>query len=102
MLAYEGLVRIAPTVGARVGQAAALAEARGVGRALAALDAMPPAGIAGYQPYWALRAHLLAMLGRTAEAARAYTRAIALSEDAATREFHAGREEKIPRVLGSE
>jgi RNA polymerase sigma-70 factor (ECF subfamily) len=51
MLAYEGLVRIAPTVGARVGQAAALAEARGVGRALAALDAMPPAGIAGYQPY---------------------------------------------------
>jgi predicted RNA polymerase sigma factor len=42
------------------------------------------------------------MLGRTAEAARAYTRAIALSEDAATREFRAGREEKIPRVLGSE
>jgi predicted RNA polymerase sigma factor len=91
-LLYEGLVRIAPTVGASVGQAAALAEARGAGAGLAALDAMPPAAIASYQPYWALRAHLLAMIGRADEAARAYTRAIGLSEDEAVRTFLAGKE----------
>jgi len=40
-----------------------------------------------YQPYWALRAHLLARQGRAAEAAQAYARAIGLSEDPAVREF---------------
>jgi RNA polymerase sigma-70 factor (ECF subfamily) len=96
-LLYEGLVRIAPTVGARVGQAAALAEARGAVEGLAALDALPPPVIAGYQPYWALRAHLLARLGRADEAARTYTRAIDLSGDAAARAFLAGRKGALPR-----
>jgi predicted RNA polymerase sigma factor len=91
-LLYEGLVRIAPTVGARVGQAAALAEARGAGPGLAALDAMPPEAIATYQPYWALRAHLLTAVGRAEEAAQAYARAIDLSEDRAVRTFLAERE----------
>jgi predicted RNA polymerase sigma factor len=95
-LLYEGLVRIAPTVGACVGHAAALAEARGAGPALAALDAMPAAVIATYQPYWALRAHLLAKLGRADEAARAYTRAIGLSQDAAARAFLAGKKRALP------
>jgi RNA polymerase sigma-70 factor (ECF subfamily) len=91
-LLYEGLVRLAPTVGAWVGHAAALAEARGAGAALAALDALPPAAIAGYQPYWALRAHLLAVLDRPDEAAQAYTRAIDLSADEAARAFLAAKE----------
>jgi RNA polymerase sigma-70 factor (ECF subfamily) len=91
-LLYEGLVRVAPTVGAWVGRAAALAEARGAAAALAALDALPSAVIAGYQPYWALRAHLLAVLDRPDEAAQAYTRAIALSADEAARAFLAAKE----------
>jgi RNA polymerase sigma-70 factor (ECF subfamily) len=91
-LLYEGLVRLVPTVGAWVGRAAALAEARGAGAALAALDALPPAAIAGYQPYWALRAHLLAVLDRPDEAAQAYTRAIDLSADEAARAFLAAKE----------
>ena len=95
-LLYEGLVRIAPTVGACVGRAAALAEARGAGSALAALDAMPSAVIASYQPYWALRAHLLARLGRTDEAAGAYSRAIGLSEDEAVLAFLAGKKGALP------
>jgi hypothetical protein len=44
-LLYEGLVRLAPTLGARVGQAAALAEARDPAEALAALDALPSAAV---------------------------------------------------------
>ena len=40
-----------------------------------------------YQPYWAVRAHLLRSLGRAAEAAEAYDRAIGLAVDPATRQF---------------
>jgi predicted RNA polymerase sigma factor len=96
-LLYEGLVRLAPTVGARVGQAAALAEARGVEAGLAALDAMPDAAIARYQPYWALRAHLLGALGRARDTAEAYARAIDLAEDPAARRFLAAKGAAPPR-----
>lgn len=90
-------MRLAPTVGACVGRAAALAEARGAGPALAALDALPSTVVASYQPYWALRAHLLATLGRADLAAQAYTRAIGLSEDEAVRAFLAGKEDELWR-----
>jgi RNA polymerase sigma-70 factor (ECF subfamily) len=90
-LLYEGLLRHAPTAGARVAHAAALGEARGAAAGLAALDAIVPDGVATYQPYWALRGHLLKTLGRTSEAREAYERAIGLSEDAAVRAFLLGR-----------
>ena len=90
-LLYEGLVRLAPTIGARVAQAGALAEARDAGAGLAALDAMATDTALAYQPYWALRAHLLRGLGRVAEARDAYARAIGLSEDRAVREFLAAQ-----------
>jgi predicted RNA polymerase sigma factor len=96
-LLYEGLVRLAPTVGARVGQAAALAEARGAEAGLAALDAIPVAAIARYQPYWALRAHLLGALGRAGDTAEAYARAIDLAEDPAARRFLAAKGAAPPR-----
>ena len=86
-LLYEGLIRLAPTIGARVGSAAALAEAKGDDAGLAALEAIPPDAVTGYQPYWALSAHLLKRLGRAAEAREAYARAIGLSEDPAVRDF---------------
>ena len=75
-----------------VGRAAALAKRAAPAAALAALDALPPAAVAGYQPYWALRAHLLAVLDRPDEAAQAYTRAIDLSADEAARAFLAAKE----------
>ena len=86
-LLYEGLVRTAPTLGARVAHAAALAEARGPAAGLAALDAIATDTAATYQPYWALRGHVLKALGRSPEAHDAYARAIGLSEDNAAREF---------------
>jgi RNA polymerase sigma-70 factor, ECF subfamily len=82
---------MAPAVGARIGRAAALAEARGAEAGLGALDALAPDTVTTYQPYWALRAHLLNALGRLAEAREAYTKATGLSEDPAVREFLAAR-----------
>jgi RNA polymerase sigma-70 factor, ECF subfamily len=84
---YEGLVQLAPTLGALTGRAAAFAEAFGPERGLALLAELPEAQAAGYQPYWALRAHLLARAGDAAAASEAYMRAIGLSEDPAVRAF---------------
>ena len=84
---YDHLVRLAPTLGARVAQAAAVAEAQGPADGLALLDDIDRAAVATYQPYWAVRAHLLGHLGRAAEAAEAYDRAIGLAVDPATRQF---------------
>ena len=84
---YEHLVRTAPTFGARVAQAAAVGEARGPAAALSLLDALDRAAVATYQPYWAVRAHLLRRIGRTVEAIEACDRAIGLTEDPAIRRF---------------
>lgn len=84
---YEGLARLAPTLGALTGRAAAFAEVFGPQRGLALLADLPGAQAAGYQPYWALKAHLLVRTGEAAAAREAYTRAIGLSEDPAVRAF---------------
>lgn len=86
-LFYEQLMRIAPTIGTRTGYAAAVAEARGAEAGLAVLDGIDPAVVATYQPYWAVRAHLLQRLRRGQEAADAFERAIGLAEDPAVRRF---------------
>lgn len=84
---YDGLVFYAPTTGALVARAAAVARARTAAAGLALLDQLPPDGVAGYQPYWATRADLLRRVGRPAEAAAATDRAIGLTEDPAVRDF---------------
>jgi predicted RNA polymerase sigma factor len=86
-LLYEGLLLYGATTGARVGQAAALARARDAAAGLAALESIPYDSVLAYQPYWALKAHLLKRLGRADDARQAYARAIGLSEDEAVREF---------------
>ena len=86
-LLYEGLMALAPTIGASVGRAAAVAEARGPQVGWDLLEAVPRAEAANYQPYWAVAAHLLAKLGRTAEAGVAYDLAIGLCEDPAMRDW---------------
>ena len=84
---YEQLNRISPTIGMRSGYAAALAEASEAQRALAVLDAIDPDTVSAYQPYWAVRAHVLELLGKRPAARQAYDRAIGLAEDPAIREF---------------
>jgi predicted RNA polymerase sigma factor len=51
------------------------------------LNTLPLEAMKNYQPFWALKAHLLKQLGHKSEAQNAYSRAIGLTEDSAIREF---------------
>ena len=84
---YEHLIHLSPTLGARIGHAAAVAEASGPQSGLALLDAIDHAAVSSYQPYWAVRAHLLQRLSNKDEAVDAFDRAIGLTEDPAVRRF---------------
>jgi predicted RNA polymerase sigma factor len=87
VLFYEQLFRMFPTLGTRAAYAAAVAEANGPQAGLAVLDAIDAGAVLGYQPYWAVRAHLLQRLGKTPESLEAFDRAIGLAEDPAVRQF---------------
>ena len=92
---YAALLRIAPTLGARVAHAAALARVEGPRAGLAALDAIDDAAVQRFQPAWATRARLLEEAGRAAEASHAYERAISLATDLAVRRYLARRRSKL-------
>lgn len=94
-LLYEGLMRLAPTVGAAVARSAALAETAGPAQGLAALHDLGSDAVGRYQPFWALRAHLLGRLGCRDQAAEAYARAISLSQDPAVRAFLTRRRREL-------
>jgi len=95
LVLYKRLIEIAPSIGAQVGYAAALAEAGEAANGLAILDAIDETRIDRYQAYWAVRAHILGRLGRQDDAADAYTRAIGLCEDNASRGFLRRQRDKI-------
>ena len=82
---YDGLILIAPTIGAQVARAAALAQSGDPAAALVALDMLDPARVAAHQPYWAARAYASAADGQKAAAADAYMRAAGLTEHHAIR-----------------
>jgi RNA polymerase sigma-70 factor (ECF subfamily) len=87
MLFYQQLIRVSPTLGTRTGYAAAVAEAKGPEAGLGVLDGIDLDAVSTYQPYWAVRAHVLQRLGKTSEAGDAFDRAIGLAEDQAVRQF---------------
>jgi len=93
---YDELVRLAPTIGAAVGRAAAVAEASGPEAGLAHLAELDPADVRSYLPYWAVRAHLLRQMEQ-AEADAAYGRALELCEDEAVRAFLEEQRRAVPR-----
>ena len=95
---YAALIRIAPTLGARVSYAATVGEVDGAEVGLAELDRVDHAhaGASRFQPLWATRAHLLAELGRAEDARLAYAKAISLTTDPVTR----GRLERKALSLG--
>ena len=49
---YAGLAILAPSIGAELGRAAAVAELNSAGAALALVDSIAPARVVSYQPYW--------------------------------------------------
>ena len=73
-------------MGALVGRAAALGEAHGPAAGFDALAALPLDTARAYQPYWAVRAHLLARAGDPG-AHRLYDTAAGMAEDPAVKAF---------------
>lgn len=83
MQLYDALVLTSPTLGLKVGRAAAIAERDGASEGLRALDALD--GVETFQPYWAVRASCLQRLGAPCE--DAFERAITLCPDEAVRAY---------------
>ncbi len=84
---YDLLLAHVPTAGVRAARAAALLEAGDPDAARAALDAVEPASVTAYQPYWVVRAHILRAAGEEDAARDAMRRALGLTEEAALRGF---------------
>lgn len=78
---YHGLMLAYPSIGGAVSRAAVVAEDAGPAEGLKMLEVIAYDGLETYQPFHAVRAHCLAKLERTAEAAEAYSRAISLCSD---------------------
>lgn len=92
---YQALAQLTNSPVARLNGAAALAQVAGARAALAEIAPLASA-LRGYQPYWALKAHLLAEIGDAAGAGRAYETAIALARDPAVQAFLAARRRELP------
>ena len=94
---YDHLLALTGSPVAALNRAVAQAALEG---AAAALDWMAPLAsdtrMAGYQPYWAVRGHLLAEAGRASEAREALTVAIGLSTDQAVRRYLEARRAALP------
>ena len=83
----EALNTVAPTLGARVARAAAVARVDGPEAGLVLIAGEQDPALERFQPAWATRAQLLADAGRRQEAAVAYQRAISLTTEPAIRRF---------------
>jgi RNA polymerase sigma-70 factor (ECF subfamily) len=93
---YDALLAMTGSPVVAVNRAIAVAETRGAGAGLAALDAIgEDRRLADYQPYWAARAVLLARAGRLDAAGEAYERAIGLERDPAVRRFLSRRRAEL-------
>lgn len=92
---YEALARVLPSPIVQLNRSAALARRDGAATGLAALDALEAPALKSYQPYWALRADLLAKLGRVEDARAAYDEAIARERDGAVVRFLLGRRAQV-------
>ncbi len=78
---YEGLLQLAPTIGAAVAQAAAIGEAYGAKAGLNRFGQIDQLTINNHQAAWAARAHLLAAAGEDKAARAAYEKAIQLTSN---------------------
>jgi RNA polymerase sigma-70 factor (ECF subfamily) len=78
---YTTLLAEHPSTGARLGYAAALAEAGDPFAGLASLTALDEPAVRSHQPYWVTKAHLHRRCGQGAQARAALERAIGLTED---------------------
>ena len=91
---YDHLHTLTPTPIVVLNRAVAVAEVSGPGAALALVEALP---LETYHLFHAIRADLLRRLGRVAEAAAAYARAMALTSNVAERAFLERRRAEVAR-----
>jgi RNA polymerase sigma-70 factor, ECF subfamily len=84
---YDQLYALTPTPVVALNRAVALAEVRGAAAGLAAVDDLRSSGLDSYYLFHATRADLLRRLGRTTEAAAAYTTARALTANPVEQAF---------------
>ena len=89
---YDQLLELAPSPIVELNRAVAVAELDGPGVALELVDQLD---LADYRLFHAVRADLLRRLGRSDEAVKAYDTAIELTDNAAEREFLAGRRAQL-------
>jgi RNA polymerase sigma-70 factor, ECF subfamily len=90
---YDLLLVLAPSPVTALNRAAAVAEVDGPEQALTLLDDLP---LENYYLFHAIRANLLARLGLSDEALRAYDAAIPLTGNAAERGFLEQQREQLP------
>ncbi len=91
---YNQLMVVAPSPVVELNRAVALAEVEGPDAALGLVDTL---NLEGYYLYHSIRADLLRRRGRDAEAALAYERALALTDNRAEREFLGRRLREVRR-----
>ena len=91
---YNQLMVVAPSQVIELNRAVALAEVEGPDAALGLIDTL---NLEGYYLYHSIRADLLRRRGRDAEAALAYERALALTDNRAEREFLGRRLREVRR-----
>ncbi|MEL6646131.1 MAG: DUF6596 domain-containing protein [Pseudomonadota bacterium] len=96
---YSGLVRLHPTIGSAVSWAAVVAEDAGPREGLRMLERIEPDAIATYQPAYAVRAQCFAELGRIADAAEAYAKAISLCTDIPSRRWLEEKSKKLQKKM---
>jgi predicted RNA polymerase sigma factor len=86
---HRALLRVAPSLGARVSLAVVVGEVEGPDAGLRALDAITDPAVARFQPAWTARAHLLTRAGRPATDAD--RTAIELTADPSVADYLRGR-----------
>ncbi|MEM1373267.1 MAG: DUF6596 domain-containing protein [Pseudomonadota bacterium] len=84
---YAGLMAAYPSIGAAVSRAAVVAEDAGPAEGLRMLALIDYPELDAYQPAHAVRADCLGKLGRLAEAAEAYSKAVELCRDTPSRRW---------------
>ncbi|MCU1392935.1 MAG: polymerase subunit sigma-24 [Ilumatobacteraceae bacterium] len=94
---YDHLAGLTPSAVVLLNRAVALAEVDGADVALAAIADLP---LDSYHLYHATRGDLLARVGRDAEAATAFERAAALTDNDTERAFLLGRRDALSRRRG--
>lgn len=96
---YQGLMHAYPSIGGAVSRAAVVAENAGPAEGLNLLDVIDFDGLENYQPFHAVRAQCLAELDRIAEAAEAYSKAIALCTDRPSKLWLEKKIERLRRKM---